>query len=71
MSNGVNRALRQRRLTERHERQFNDMRRTVISIGVQLESLMIECGYLEPTQRQVMTSEQIREAGNGQQAARD
>jgi len=61
MSNGVNRALRQRRLTERHERQFNDMRRTVISIGVQLESLMIECGYLEPTQRQVMTSEQMQE----------
>lgn len=69
MSNGVNRALRQRRLTERHERQFRDMRRTVISIGVQLEGIMVECGWLEPEQRQVLTSEQVRRTTEDGQAA--
>lgn len=58
--------IRQRRLTERHERQFRDLRRTVISIGVQVEGIMVECGWLEPAQRQVLTSEQVREVTNEQ-----
>lgn len=59
--------IQRRRLTEAHERQFRSMHRAVISIGVELERLMVDCGYLEPTQRQVMTSEQVREASNEKQ----
>lgn len=46
-------------LTREQQKAFKSIHRSLISIGVQLESLMVEVGQLQPDRRQVLTRERL------------